>query len=364
MQMTQKKIGAGQFFSILLLCRLLVNLTFNSNDSSLSSCDKIISDILTVAFIFVMSIPVFIYMKKGWDFSDCIRSISPKLNKAVCFFYSLYFIILASITVTRFQLFTTSTLVSEGNVTNVLYIALLVLSALYGAYLGFQAIGRAAFIFAIVVISAIFFLFLTSAKNFDFVNITPFFYNGTKNILQNAVKNAASTTEIAMLTMFHSRVSGNKVKGQAITILIFLILELLLSVPSCLVLGDLAPKLFFPEYVLATMASLDMLKSLDAFINACWVLAATIKTAFMIILSHFCIGNVFKIKKNLPWLVGIALVVFSISLVFSKYISTFILIIGSFNFIIASFVFSVAIPLIVLIVHALKERKNKKEGLL
>lgn len=362
MQITsERNIRPAQFFSVLLLCRLLINLTFDPNGLHLAPTDKIISDILTAVFMFIFSVPAFLFIRKGEGLYDSAKKVSIGGCKFIGFLYGLYFIFWSAITVSRFQIFATSFL--ETGFTQLFFVLMIVASACYAAYLGINALSRASLVMMFIVGAAVVMLFFIPIKKFDFLNLGPIFYDGCKIILQDAVYSASSSVEIAALTLFVSRVDGNVKKGYIITLILFLAFALLISTPACLVIGDLMPKLLFPEYILATMSEVGVFQSMDALITGAWILGAFVKTAFMILLSLLSFSQSLEIKKRTLWIIGISAAVAALGYLFSVSVASFADIIRGDIFVILSLVFIIIIPFGVLTADKIRLTKlERAEG--
>lgn len=357
MQMAQKQIKPGQFFSMLILGRLLTGLTFDPNGLQLAPSDKIVCDILSVIFTVILCVPAFFYIRRNDGLFACAKSVSKNLNKGIAVFYAVYFIFWATVTVSRFQVFATSVLVTE--IPPFVFIVIIIIASFYAAYLGVQALSRASVIFLAVAVASILFLFAISVKFFDPLNLSPIFYDGYAHVLKNAVYSASSTAEITAIMIYVPQITSNVKKGFITTVFAVLVLTLLLSVPTVFVLGDLLPHLLFPEYTLATMAEFSMFQNMEASVTAVWILGAFVKTSLMISLTFYCIEQVVEIRHKNLVIFAICACVALLSFVFTNTIKGLSKILNGQMFVAVMSVFTIVIPSVVL---ALKKRKEIRQG--
>lgn len=357
MQMAQKQIKPGQFFSMLILGRLLTGLTFDPNELQLAASDKVICDVLSVVFTVILCVPAFFYMNRNDGLFGCARAVSEKLNRGIAVFYALYFVFWATVTVSRFQVFATSVLVTE--IPPFVFILIIIIASFYAAYLGVQALSRASVIFLAVAVASILFLFAISVKFFEPLNLSPIFYDGYAPVLKNAFYSASSTAEITAIMIYIPQITSNVKKGFITTVFAVLTLTLLLGIPTALVLGDLLPHLLFPEYTLATMAEFSMFQNMEASVTAVWILGAFVKTSLMVSLALYCMEQAFKIKHRNLVLAAICVAVSLLSCIFTTTVKGLSNILKGQTVVIIMLVFTVAVPSMVLV---LKRKKEMGQG--
>ena len=112
------QISPAQLYSIFFVSRILVTLTYIPalNEIALSS------DLLVQAFLYplgmlISALPLYaLYQARpDWDIFDCAYRISPVLSKILAVLYALFFLFVALLSVTRFDLFATSRLFPDSD---------------------------------------------------------------------------------------------------------------------------------------------------------------------------------------------------------------------------------------------------------
>lgn len=286
--MTQAKrdrIAPISIFFLLFISRIVVSLTnVQSVTTGLMQTDILISVLASMALTLILSLPA-IYCYK--------RHKNPLDVKWVGFFYSLYFIYLAGVNISRFSYFASTTI--NPNSPGWIYSVVIALCAFYGAYLGIEALSRfSAFIFVLLFGSILFALF-SNLKNYQEINLYPVITNNSQDILKNIVFMTSSTSEIAVFLCLSKKVNGKAVKPFIWSVIVIFFIMFLLLLFVVAVMGDAASLQAFPLYTLFQMAKIGLLERIDILYLSFWIFGIFIKAVTLI----YCAGIAFKpVKKG------------------------------------------------------------------
>lgn len=323
--MTKKqKISTLQLFSILYVSRILLTLTFMPSLNN----DSVNTDLLlqVVGFFFVLPITAlpfyFLYRQQPeWNILDHAYALSPVIEKILAVGYAIYFLYGTIIAISRFDLFATSRLFPDSDFT--IFLLLIILVCCIAAAYGLEALGRATVCGLFVVISVFLFVVGALISKFDFLNFTPFFYDGVKPVLRGITVSVSQTIELAVLYVLAPRVQGNLVKGFFKWLIGLLITLIGLLGTTVAVLGYYADSQLFPIHALSVLAQFNVLQRLDAFLTGVWMICLFIKGSVFIMLSSECLQRAFNFKKITPEIAFSGVVVSIVCIYVSQNIGKF-----------------------------------------
>lgn len=316
--MPKEKISALQFFTMLFISRALTTLTYLSSYTvQVRLSDMIIQPIFRVLIGVIITLPVYIFYKRRGDISllEQIKKRSKLLSKGVTIIYCATFFYFTVMTVARLDLFAGTVVFPETDV-NFLLVAAVICCA-YGAFLGFEPLGRSAVLSAFLVVPAIVFIVINLTDKIDLLNLSPLFYNGVKPVLKTAMVSVGETVEYAIIAIALPKVSGKRVKGYFIWLVSQTALMGILFFFASTVMGNFAGTQLFPFHTLASLAGFSMFDRLDAIFTGVWILGAFIKAALLIYLQADLISNeLLKIPKKL-----IIIIITAVTIIVNLYIS-------------------------------------------
>ncbi|MDE6767609.1 MAG: spore germination protein, partial [Eubacterium sp.] len=297
-QAKRDKIAPISIFFLLFISRIVVSLTnVQSVTTGLMQTDILISVLASMGLTLIFSLPAIYCYKKHK---------SPFDVKWVGFFYSLYFIYLAGVNISRFSYFASTTI--NPNSQGWIYSVVVAVCAFYGAYLGIEALSRfSAFIFVLLFGSILVALFC-NLKNYQEINLYPVITNNTNDILKNIVFMTSSSSEMVIFLCLSKKVNGKAVKPFVWSVIatFFMIFLLLLFVVA--IMGDAASLQAFPLYTMFQLAKIGIFERIDVLYISFWIFGVFIKAVLLI----YCAGIAFKpMKKSIKNAVSamIALVV-------------------------------------------------------
>ena len=174
---TRGKISPLGLFYILFICRIVVSLTSTHSVSKTEiNSQALISYILAMLLTVVFSLPAIFCCKKGKNPIDV---------KCVSKLYYAYFLIVASVSVSRFSYFASTTLNPEKQ--GWLFALIVCICAFYGAFLGIEALSRfSAFCFVLLSLAVVS-VILCNFNTFREINFYPVITSSKFDLIENAV---------------------------------------------------------------------------------------------------------------------------------------------------------------------------------
>lgn len=284
-QAQKNKIAPISVFFLLYISRIVVSLT----SSQLVTAGKIRTQILISIFI-----SAFVTMIIAIPAALCsVKHKNPFDIKWLSAFYSVYFVFLAAVNISRFSYFASTTL--NPNSQAWIFSVIVTVCALYAACLGIESLARfSAFGFFLLVI-AIAAAIICNAGNFDRLNYYPLLSGDTENIFQNVIYMTSSSSESVIFLCLSKRVNGSGVKPLFISIAAVFLTIFALFASVIGVLGDAASVNSFPLYTLFQLAKIGLLERMDVFYISFWIFGIFIKSVLLI----YCAGSSLTVVKKI-----------------------------------------------------------------
>ena len=356
---TKGKISAFQFYVMLFLSRTLTTVTYiSSYTKNVRLSDMLVQPIFRITFGIIIMIPVYLLYRKYNDKSviDLARERSEKVSKVISVFYVIAFFYFTVVTIARLDVFTGTVVFPETNVNFML--VFVIIFCCYGAYLGFEALGRSSVLTAVLVIPAIIFILCALTDKVDLLNLSPVFYNGVIPVIKTAIDSVGQTIEYAMIAIALPKVHGKLTKGFFVWLFSQTLLMAILFFFAGAVMGNFAGTQLFPFHTLASLAEFAMFDRLDAIFTSVWIMCAFIKASLLIFLQADILYKVFpKIKKG-SYLVVIGIVTIITNLVIADEIERFSVVDNSIIKILVTGITVLFIPCIILLL--VRKRSNQK----
>ena len=165
---TKEKISAFQFFTMLFISRTLTTVTYlSSYTKDVRLSDMLVQPVFRITLGIVIMIPLYLICKK-YNTTDLLNLANSKTISLCYVFVFFYFTV---VTIARLDVFAGTVVFPETDVNFLLVFAILLCS--YGAYLGFEALGRSAVLSAVLVVPALVFIMATLVNKIDLLNLTP-----------------------------------------------------------------------------------------------------------------------------------------------------------------------------------------------
>lgn len=354
----ESRISSGQFFSTLLLTRLLSLLTYTPlTREGVNTSDYLAFGAIGIVIILISAIPLFLLYKdnKNKCVIDLARDVSPAFSKVLSVCYALLFAFYGYTTLERLDLFAGIVIFPETDTT--FFAILAVVVACYAAYLGLEAVGRAGSISLAVFCLAFIFILATMSDKINLNNFSPVGYSGYSEIFQKGIGVATRTVELAIMAVFYPRVSGNKKKGFFIWLLAFAVI---IELTFFFLMGGLSEFAFtrlFPIQEIAVLSQFSVFERLDVILTGVWILSAFIKISFLLYLQTELLKRSFSVSKKNYFLLFSGLLLITVHLLTSKKAVNFLITINTTIRFSLFTAFIIVIPLVVLALKKIKERK-------
>lgn len=272
------KISPSQLFCIVFVSRLVVCLTYiQSVTIGDFAFDLLLSFILAWLLTIIASLPVFCCLQKGKNVLN---------NKLLSVFYGIYFLVGASVTISRFSYFATARMNPKMSMAIFIFIGFLAIC--YGAYLGIESLARFGSFCAVLLVIAVGLVVLCNIKSFNPLNFYPLYQNKGKSFWLGTLLFAANSMEPPLLFCLAPLTNGNVKKPYLLGIssafgVIFLLLFFSLGVLGSN--GNLQP---FPIYSFFQMASAFDIARLDMLHTSFWILAMFLKAGVLVFGTSIC----------------------------------------------------------------------------
>ena len=208
-----KRISAGQFFALLYISRMVVNVTYSRYHSDITQLKYgVYGSITSLFFTLIMLIPVHILLKTGNDRNilDSAFAVAKPFSVGIAVIYGTYFLWVAVNTVSFFD--TMSSNVFNPNLSVTVLSAVGILSVIYGACQGIQTLGRSSTIFALLIGIALIILTLTLIPKADFLNLEMLSAENIPDVAEMTFSAIAKNSCIPAMTLLLPLVDGNKKK--------------------------------------------------------------------------------------------------------------------------------------------------------
>ncbi len=358
---TKGKISAFQFYVMLFLSRTLTTVTYiSSYTKDVRLSDMLVQPVFRIIFGIIIMIPLFLLYKKHNETNliDIAYKHSPTLSKVISVFYIIAFFYFTVITIARLDVFTGTVVFPETNVN--FMIVFVIIFCCYGAYLGFEALGRSSVLSAVLVIPAIVFILCALTDKVDLLNLSPVFYNGVTPVIKTAIDSVGQTIEYAIIAVALPKVSGKITKGFFIWLFSQTLLMAILFFFAGAVMGNFAGTQLFPFHTLASLAEFTIFDRLDAIFTSVWIMCAFIKASLLIFLQIEILHKEFPKIPKINYLITVGGLSIIANLIIAGEIERFSIIDNSVIKIIVTGITAFLIPLIMLFV-ARKGRSKKCE---
>lgn len=360
---TKGKISAFQFYVMLFITRTLTTVTYiSSYTKDIRLSDMLIQPVFRILFGTVIMIPVYFLYKRHRDKNvlDIARSISPKLSKPLSILYVIAFFYFTVVTIARLDVFAGTVVFPETNV--VFMLVFVIIFCCYGAYLGFEALGRSAVLSASLVIPAIIFILCALVEKMDFLNLSPVFYNGVIPVVKTAIDSIGQTVEYIMIAIALPKVNGKVTKGFFVWLFSQTLLMAILFLFAGAVMGNFATTQFFPFHTLTTLAKFGIFERLDAIFTSVWIMCAFIKASLLIFLQTDIFCREFPKIKKIYFLAAIGILLVITNLIVAGEIERFSFIDNSVIKVIVTGTTAVIIPTVMLFVTRGEKKKKCKKS--
>lgn len=360
---TKANITPFQFYTLLFLSRIFSLVAYIANmRAQLSSSETLVGSLLMGIFLLLTSLPTLWLMKKDANSSVLTRAscLSAVYEKIICLIYLADFFFYGIMTATRFELFASSVMFPETDMSFVV-LTLLAASA-YAGYKGIEALGRSAVIFLLPVLLVFVFVFCSLLGDFDFLNFTPFTTKNLAETVDSGLYTCAQTHELIAVGILLPFVKEQKRKSLPVWILLITGIIFLTNLMLAGILGSFSTTQLFGMYSLSVLAEFGFVERMDSIITCVWMICALVKLAYIFFLCDYLLSSLFGKEKKVLYLLLSVAVIFAGMLALSRSIFNFSQIVTSPVSMILYLVSAVGVPLSVVLAEKIKGRKQDEKA--
>ena len=351
-----QKIGAGQIMAVFICSRIVAALTYSFDISGNSTSNaEWFAALLLIPILLIMAIPAFcLYRQTGLSAVNSAYAISKPVGVITSILFALFFLAGTITSVSRFNIFLTSSMETEH--ASFFYPVIILIPACYAAIKGIEALSRASCLIAISGLLSIFIIIAAVLNRFDFTHILSPLYYGADKLVDPIIRFISNTTEIVSLLILFPRITGNTKKAYVGFSVISGILISVILFTTIAVFGTFASYQNFPFYSVAGIAEIGELKQLSALHAATWMLGLFVKCSLFLYLTYTCLEDIIPEKYRKTTILLCSTVIFILTSLMS---SDFLMSIKAFSahvWIYTIAFFSIVIPLLLIIGNAIKEK--------
>lgn len=335
------KISAYQLFVILVISRGVVAITFfQSVLNGGVTADSLLSLVFACLFTLLLSVPAYLCV---------VKYKNPLSSKWASIIYLIYYMFFSAVNISRFAFFASSRI--SQNSTDIMFIVFFTLAVCYAASLGIESLARASSICGVVSVLVLLAVALLNIKNFEFLNLFPFFINSKNSILENSLVFASNSIEPVMFLSLSRVTNAKKAKPLFLSVIIVYAAIIILILFCVGVLGRGTSLYAYPIFTLFQMTSFKNFSRLDMIHTAFGVFALFLKCSVLI----FCASSSFKKFNYTKKCFAISAIVGIVAVFINKLFSTQIVVNSRFIYIWISIIFCIVIPVLFLL-FAKKEK--------
>lgn len=356
-----RQISTSQMFSVLFLSRIISLFTFMLPSASyLPEGDRIITALPVMLIEFVFAAVLLYTLKKndGKSLVSSVKDFSPVFSKILSVIYTLSFIWFAGIGTARSELFISTVMFPNSELT--LMIVLLLSSCLYTALKGIEAIGRASQVLLFILGISVAFILLSVSKEFEFYNLKPLFTEGISPVAGFSFYVSVRAAELLSLNQSAPFIKGNVKKMIFLWIVSFAAVCTVLLLFLTGVTGEYGNDQLFPLYTLTVIAKFGIFERLDDVLTGIWVLCSFIQAAYLLYLSIFTLKEGFSGAKKIPAAVICTAGVFTVYFFTSRTVSIFSETVSSRVFDACFILLMIIIPLTITLMRHIKQKGRQK----
>lgn len=292
--MVKEKVSANQFFMLLYLSLLNTVFMYLSSDGiKIASTDTILRPVVFLLVAFAVYVPIGLIIKHHSQLTSKRLYIQKTtFLKILAFLYAAIYFISILKSLARFDLFVSSELFPNSDMT--IFIVIITLTCAILSLLGLGALSRAAGVFSALVIISTVLVMVSLRSEINFMNFTPVFENGLLDFSKEGLLFAAQATEIGTIIMFLPEIEGNVKRAYSRWVVFSSISVALIFFFVVGSLGAFADSQLFPTYTAVTLASFGLLERIDALETGVWILCVTEKVAFYFLVVSKAVNYTFK----------------------------------------------------------------------
>lgn len=360
METEKVRISTAQFFIMMFIARTATALGINARAlGGENMLESAVSWLLAMGAGLVISLPLWGLYRQCPSLSVGEAAVQAfgKLGRVVPALYLLYFVLCGGISLGMFEIFLLDT-VNPDFSSNLVICAILAV-AVYGALRGIETAARCAgCVFAIFLLGTGL-VFGITAFRFSPENVEPVFQNGPAQTIRGAVVFLARTSVFADMAVLLPIARGRKAAGfwgWAGGSTLFVVL-LLLLLAGCL--GPYAATQNFPVYTLSSLTEVRSMQRLDAVFAGIWMMGLIVKLSCELYACRVCFASAASRKLPKTAVLSCAAAVLALAFLAAENKPAQAVLLDGGLLLPATVLTAGALPLLVLVGHRLKFRKQR-----
>lgn len=354
-------ISTRQMSAVLFLSRIISLFTFMLPSASyIPPGDRIItaSAVMLIEFIYALVLVMTLKHNKNRSIVEVSVEYSSVFPKIIAVLYVFAFIWAAGIGTARFELFISTVMFPNSELT--LMIVILLAACVAASLKGIEAIGRASSILLFIMCLSIAFILFSVAKEFEYYNLRPVLTEGIVPVSGFAFYVSTRAAELLSLNISAPLVKGNVKKMIFLWIPVFSAVCTLILVFLTGVTGEYGNDQIFPLYTLTVIAKFGIFERLDDILTGLWVLCIFIQVAYLMYISILCINQGFGKVKKIPCALICAAGIFGVYVYSSQTVTKFSDIVSKRITDIFFIALMIIVPVAVTLVNKLKSKARTK----
>lgn len=273
---------------------------YMSNTSSLpGSSDSILRPIVFGALNIVLMLPMLFYVKiiGREDVFSFLERKSGLLSRIVAGLFCMSFLLGLTGTAARFDIFASSVMFYETDMS--LFVAVMLLVCVIISGFGIGAMARSGVVFTILVSFGTLAVIVTALLNgIDFLNFTPLFNETPREFFSDRFGFSYFCTELSALLVFLPRIKGNVKKTYFKWVLGSCTVMCALAFSIVGSLGAFANSQLFPVYAVSSVGGIGIVDRVDSLETALWMLCVVIKISFQLAVFKESFNRLFKTNSK------------------------------------------------------------------
>lgn len=296
----KNKISSTQLFCLLLLSRGVLSIASGAFSGSGNIQSSSIAAAIAGIISLLMSIPALYAANGGREI------LHSSLGRVVSGIYALYFFYAVCVTLTIFTVMRAET--ADARISVIILPLLMVITAVYGAYKGIEAISRTGTLILFAVAAAFVLLCLSLFPKSNALNLEPAGALKINDIINETVIMLGEQSCIPAIIFLYPNIKGSVKKTVVSWIFVVFLCIGSLSLFIASILGDYAVSQPFPVYSWARLASFGVVQRLDSVFSAIWTAGVFVRLSLLLwVLSaavKYAVGR--KAAKLAPLIAGAA----------------------------------------------------------
>ena len=292
-------ISTPQLFSMLILCNIIIGITYNLPMAKSSNMwDHIVSAVIVflVNVIFIFPIYMLYKINPTMNIADSCVFAFKKLGILFLIIYGLYYLFVCCYTLSLFNIFVRD--VVNPDISLFMLSFCVILAASYAARKGIEGIARACTIILFIIVISIFFIIFTLIPQIDIMNYSPLLLNGWKDAVNGTIYLGSLSFYIPLCAIIIPFAKGKIKKTLLITNIItytFFIFVIIIVTGS---LGDYLKTQNFPIYTATSVAEIGVFKRLDAIYLGIFTSGLFITISLFLFAFFLIMKKIFGEKKS------------------------------------------------------------------